>query len=95
MSQEVPSQFVKEHGDKFHKAVVLQSGRNSDHLWNVQVVVISSWLQHRPENRVQFGRGWTAFARSNGYKEGDSVRFSLVAQSKFVVDVYRKTPQVG
>lgn len=80
---------MKEHGDKFQAVVVLQPGRNSNHLWNVQVVVTSSWLQRRQENRVQFGRGWIAFAHINGYKEGDSVRFSLVAQSKFVVDVLR------
>lgn len=72
---------MQQHGDKIREHVVLQSVADS-RIWTVKVFV------NYPNKRPQFvfnGAKWKAFVVSNGLVEGDRLKFTLVAMSKFEV----------
>lgn len=79
---ELPFAFVKEHGHKFQARVFL-IGPN-DRLRIVSLRILTSG---RYGCRVQIRQGWKEFALENEFKEGDVLLFTLVAFSKFVVEL--------
>lgn len=80
----LPMWFVREHGDKFTKSVLLRF-ESSTKEWLVNIIVFCSAAYRSPE--VKFGCGWREFSAANGLEVGDSVKFSLRAMSKFDVRV--------
>nr|PNR36514.1 hypothetical protein PHYPA_022365 [Physcomitrium patens] len=84
---ELPSHFVRAHGDRFQASVfLLGPGSNF-------VVVKLSVRVNGNGNRVQFRGGWKEFSIAHGLKVGDVLLFSLIGLSKFVVKVFSLTPQ--
>jgi len=86
--QEIPYQFAKEHGHKFQERVCLL-GPNGQR----RVVEIRISSTFRTAIRVQFRRGWRAFALENGFTEGHVLLFTLVEFSKFLVQVVSAATQ--
>uniref|UniRef100_A0A7I4CZY7 TF-B3 domain-containing protein n=1 Tax=Physcomitrium patens TaxID=3218 RepID=A0A7I4CZY7_PHYPA len=91
----LPRQFVREHGNRIRKSVVLLSGL-SHGPWNL-------WLSICPSRpvmpEVTFSSGWRAFVAFNGLEEGDHLIFSLTAVSQFQVYIFngnghQKKPQM-
>src|SRR5579875_2605809 len=77
--QTMPSWFVREHGEKFRKSVLLRTQLSANSSWSVTLPVhffTPTWLQ------VKFCGGWKRFATSNGLCEGDWLIFALTAMSE-------------
>lgn len=83
----MPSSFVKEHGDKFWKSVVLRS-ESSTKSWHVMLDIE---FRSPTSARVKLSEGWKAFAGFNNLLEGDSLVFSLTAMSEFKVYIFPGT----
>ncbi|KAG0588057.1 hypothetical protein KC19_2G212300 [Ceratodon purpureus] len=84
----LPFAFVKQHGDKFQKNVLLQTVLSSK-AWPVRVEIC--FKSPGSSTKVKFSGGWRAFANFNGLQEGDSLIFRLAPMSKFKVYVFSST----
>ncbi|KAG0588314.1 hypothetical protein KC19_2G233600 [Ceratodon purpureus] len=78
----LPMAFVKQHGDKFQKNVLLQTVLSSK-AWPVRLEIC--FMTTKYTTQIKFSGGWRAFADFNGLQEGDSLIFLLTAMSKFEV----------
>ncbi|KAG0588108.1 hypothetical protein KC19_2G216400 [Ceratodon purpureus] len=81
----LPFAFVKQHGDKFQKNVLLRTVLSSK-AWPVTVDIRFKTTKYTTQ--IKFSGGWRAFADFNGLQEGDSLIFRLTAMSKFEVYVF-------
>ena len=83
--QDIPAQFVQEHGDKFQETVLLKER------WYGRVCALKVRIdhsKHRNKQKVVIGCGWSQFAKDNGLEVGDELVFCNVAMSKFVVHIF-------
>ena len=81
--QDLPAQFIKEHGDKFQEIVLLKV-REHPRACAVKVRI----SREHTRQKVLFGRGWREFVMENGVEVGDELIFCVVAMSKFVVYIF-------
>ncbi|KAG0626930.1 hypothetical protein M758_2G162200 [Ceratodon purpureus] len=84
----LPMAFVKQHGDKFQKSVLLQTVLSLK-AWPVRLEIC--FMTTKYTTQIKFSGGWRAFADFNGLQEGDSLIFRLMAMSKFEVYVFGST----
>lgn len=85
---ELPIQFA-EYGHKLQARVLLLGPYG---LWKIVKLRVSSTVC--TTIRMQFRHGWKNFALENGFEEGDSLLFSLVGLSKFVVQLFTKAKRL-
>lgn len=83
--QDIPTQFVQEHGDKFQETVLLKE-RRYGRVCALKLRIDHS--KHRNNYKVVIGCGWSQFAKDNGLEVGDELVFCNVAMSKFVVHIF-------
>ncbi|KAG0626931.1 hypothetical protein M758_2G162300 [Ceratodon purpureus] len=81
----LPLAFVKQHGDKFQKTVLLHTVLSSK-AWPVGVEICFKTTKYTTQ--IKFSGGWRAFADFNGLQKSDSLIFRLTALSKFEVYVF-------
>ena len=85
MLQDIPAAFVREHGDKFCKKIILERYGHGDETWLVALTI-----QHRERGGVRvYSRqaDWQKFVIANRINKGDILLFHLVSMSRFVVHV--------
>jgi hypothetical protein len=85
MLQDIPAAFVREHGDKFCKKIILERYGYGDETW-----LVALKIKHREREGVRvYSRqaDWQKFVIANRINRGDILLFNLVSMSRFVVHV--------
>ena len=72
-----PSQFIQDHGEKFHETSFLHKSLSKKTWW----VPFSTTLIEQGSSMVLFSKDWATFARENELQEGDTLIFVLNVQS--------------
>lgn len=93
--QDIPVQFVRDHGDKFQERIILERHGRCGENWPVSLSI-----QHREEGGVRVyccssESGWRDFVVKNQLNIGDVLLFNLVAMSRFVVHVNPEFDELG
>lgn len=83
--QGLPSWFMKKYENKIRERAVLLCQSS---IWTVKVIIHTLYSKYVS---VRFGSGWRDFATYYGLLEGDTLLFSLTADSNF--KVYLKAGQ--
>lgn len=94
--QDIPVQFVRDHGDKFQELITLERHGRCGEKWPVRLKI-----HHREEGGIRVfcckgsESGWRDFVVKNQLNRGDVLLFNLVAMSRFVVHVNPKFDELG